>query len=132
MATWNQNLSIGVPLIDLQHQQLLDQMDTLVLALQGKQSKQQILSIISFLDMYVANHFGYEEECMHIKQCSVAGQNKLAHEYFVERLELLRQDLNRANDGTTLEKLGQQVSQEILGWFVNHIRSIDRQLGTCA
>lgn len=132
MATWNSSLEIGVPLIDLQHQQLLDQMDLLVTALKDKQTKQKITSIVSFLDMYVANHFKFEEECMHIKQCPVGGQNKLAHEYFVQRLDILRQDLQRANTDAALEKLGQQVSKEILDWFVNHIQGIDVHLGSCA
>ncbi|HEY9762431.1 MAG TPA: hemerythrin domain-containing protein [Trichocoleus sp.] len=68
MGTWNDALQIGVPLVDLQHQQLLDQMDLLVDALRNKKDPKQILSIMKFLDMYVSNHFGYEEQCMHINK----------------------------------------------------------------
>lgn len=48
MGTWNDALQIGVPLVDLQHQQLLDQMDLLVDALRNKKDPKQILSIMNF------------------------------------------------------------------------------------
>jgi hemerythrin len=128
MGTWNDTLKIGVPLIDLQHKQLLDQMDLLVEALRAKKDAKQLLSIMKFLDMYVANHFGYEEQCMHINKCSAGGQNKTAHAYFVARLKEINTDLASQK---SLELTANRVSHELLQWFVNHIRSIDSQLGRC-
>lgn len=128
MGTWHASLSIGIPLIDMQHKQLLDQMDVLLEALNTKQDAKQITNMMAFLDMYVNNHFGYEEQCMHIKQCSAAGQNKVAHEYFQMRLKMIRETLDQKR---TTGIGAAQVLEELLAWFVNHIRTIDTKLGTC-
>jgi hemerythrin len=128
MGTWHTSLSIGIPLIDMQHKQLLDQMDVLLEALNTKQDAKQITNIMAFLDMYVNNHFGYEEQCMHIKQCPAAGQNKAAHEYFQMRLRMIRETLGQKKTTSTSAT---QVLEELLSWFVNHIRTVDTKLGTC-
>lgn len=128
MATWNDSLKIGLPLIDVQHQQLLDQMDLLVEAIRNKQDYKQIKNILRFLNMYVSNHFGYEEQCMHLHHCPAAAQNQSAHAYFKQRLGEIDQLVNSTQ---SLEKVADKVSQELISWFVNHIRSIDSQLGKC-
>lgn len=128
MSTWNETLKIGVPLIDLQHKQLLDQMDLLVESLKAKQDTSKLLSILKFLDMYVANHFGYEEKCMHINSCPAAGNNKAAHGYFVSRMQVIKGQIQAQK---SVDLIANQVTHELLNWFVNHIRGIDKQLGPC-
>ena len=55
--TWNDTLAIGIPLLDCQHQQLLDQMDALLEAIDKQKGQQELRSIMGFLKMYVNNHF---------------------------------------------------------------------------
>ena len=128
MATWQPALAIGIPLIDMQHKQLLDQMDSLLDALTAQQDTKQLGMLMGFLDMYVNNHFGYEEQCMHIKQCPVAGQNKAAHEYFQTRLTLIRDTIKQQQVSKTLAK---QTLEELRSWFITHIQGIDVKLGAC-
>ncbi|HEY9888205.1 MAG TPA: hemerythrin family protein [Candidatus Obscuribacterales bacterium] len=128
MPTWNQSLAIGVPLIDLQHQQLFDQMDRLVDAIKNKKDFRQVDSILKFLRMYVDNHFGYEEQCMHINKCPAAAQNHNAHEYFVNRLGEIERQMQTAPN---LEMFAAKITEELINWFITHIRSIDHQLGQC-
>ncbi|QQE64649.1 hemerythrin [Leptolyngbya sp. BL0902] len=129
MATWNESLKIGVPLIDVQHQQLFDQMDLLVDSIRNKKDFKQIKNILHFLKMYVANHFGYEEQCMHLYKCPMAGQNQLAHLYFNKRLTEIEVLVDSAQ---SLDHVADKVSQELIHWFVNHVRGIDSNLGPCA
>lgn len=126
MATWQNSLSIGIPLIDMQHKQLLDQMDALLNAISTQQDAKQIKNLMAFLDMYVNNHFGYEEQCMHIKKCPIAQQNKLAHEYFQIRLKMIREMLEQNKTSSMSTK---QILEELLAWFTNHIRTIDIKVG---
>lgn len=128
MPTWNSSLKIGVPLIDIQHEQLFDQMDKLVDAIKKKQDPRQLSNILKFLKMYVNNHFGYEEQCMHINRCPAAGQNTNAHQYFVMRLAEIEQQIQSAKN---LDLLADKITDELINWFINHIRNIDHQLGTC-
>lgn len=128
MPTWNDSLSIGVPLIDLQHKQLFDQMDMLLDAVKNKKDVKQVVNILKFLKMYVDNHFGYEEQCMHINKCPAATQNKSAHIYFVSRLAEIERQIQMAQ---RLELIAAKITDELINWFINHIRMIDRQLGAC-
>lgn len=128
MSTWNPSLAIGVPLVDIQHEQLFDQMDKLVDAVKTKRDPKQIVNILKFLKMYVDNHFGYEEQCMHINKCPAAAQNENAHQYFVSRLEAIEQQIHTVNN---LDLVAVKITDELINWFINHIRHIDRQLGSC-
>lgn len=125
MATWNAGLAIGIPLIDIQHQQLLDQLDALANALKAGKGEYELKSIIKFLEMYVNQHFSYEEQCMHRYQCPVARINQDAHQIFVDRMQLICQEIERS--GATLA-LANQVQQELTNWFVIHIQMIDTKL----
>ena len=81
--TWNDSLKIGIPLIDFQHQQLFDQMDLLIANLEQNRSPQELQSTIKFLEMYINNHFKYEESCMNLYKYPVAKNNQNAHKRFV-------------------------------------------------
>lgn len=123
--TWNDSLRIGVPLIDLQHKQLLDQMDRLIDEMKNKKDPQQIKSILGFLDNYVNNHFDYEESCMNLYKCPVGCQNKDAHAKFKKTLAEVHQQINQ---NRSLDMIASRVQNELLSWFVNHIKAIDTKL----
>lgn len=76
MRTWNESLKIGIPLLDCQHEQLLDQMDQLLTAMDNHKGDQELRSIMGFLKMYTNNHFNYEESCMDSYKCPIACDNK--------------------------------------------------------
>lgn len=126
--TWNESLAIGIPLLDCQHQQLLDQMDTLVEAMDKQKGKQEIKSILVFLKMYVNNHFNYEESCMNLHKCPVACNNQNAHEKFMKTLTDINQQLDNQQP---LNLINIRVKKDLVDWFVNHIKLIDTQLKPC-
>lgn len=126
--TWNDRLRIGLPLIDMQHKQLLDQMDRVIGALRSKKDIREVRSLLTFLDGYVTNHFGYEESCMHLYKCPVAGQNQAAHAHFVQVLAETKQQLET---NQSYEAIANRISRDLLNWFVQHIQGIDSKLGPC-
>ncbi|OZH55108.1 hemerythrin [Hydrocoleum sp. CS-953] len=125
VSTWNESLKIGIPLLDFQHKQLLDQMDALMEGLEKNKGKQELKSIFSFLEMYVNNHFKYEESCMDMYKCPVACTNKGAHAQFRNNLEIISKSINQ-NQSEKIIAL--EVKSKLLDWFVNHIKSIDIKL----
>lgn len=123
--TWNDSLKIGIPLLDIQHEQLLDQMDKLLESMRNNKQTEELRSIMVFLKMYVNNHFNYEESCMNLYQCPVACQNKDAHSRFTDTLNNINQKIE---SNQPLESISSLVQKELLDWFVNHIKSIDTKL----
>jgi len=123
--TWTDSLKIGIPLLDLQHQQLLDEMDRLLEGLKTKKSNQEIKSILKMLDGYVAVHFRYEEGCMNNHQCPVACDNQKAHHDFVQMLAQIKGEIDADQN---FDIVANKVQKNLLDWFVNHIRALDKQL----
>ncbi|OIP68126.1 MAG: hemerythrin [Oscillatoriales cyanobacterium CG2_30_40_61] len=125
MRTWSESLKIGIALLDCQHEQLLDQMDELLVAMENNKGDQELRSIMGFLKMYTNNHFNYEESCLDHYKCPRACNNKKAHTNFLNTL----QDINsKIEQKYPLHLIRIQVKRELLDWFVNHIQSIDTQL----
>lgn len=118
-------MQIGIPAIDQQHKRLVDQMDRLVEAMKRNGGQGEIRQILDFLDRYVEEHFGFEEACMHRYQCPVARTNQAAHQQFIATLREVRQELERTGPSLMLVL---KVNDQLLDWFVNHIRKIDREL----
>ncbi len=125
LVMWNDTLKIGVPEIDRQHQQLIEQMNALVDAMNTNRGKEEIQKIIQFLDLYVWQHFGFEESCMQKHSCPVACQNKEAHAKFSATFREIKAEFNAK--GASLP-LAMKVNEQLLDWFVNHIKRIDREL----
>lgn len=128
LVIWNDSLSIGIPEIDRQHKQLIDQLNALVDAMYANRGKEEIQTIVRFLDMYVAQHFGFEENCMQKYRCPVAANNAAAHAKFIKTLSEVKQELQ--TKGSSLP-LAIKVNEQLLDWFANHIKKIDRELKTC-
>jgi hemerythrin len=125
---WDDSLKIGIPEIDQQHKQLIDQMNLLVEAMKNNKGQDEIQKIINFLDLYVRQHFGFEEQCMHRYKCPIAQTNDQAHQQFIANYEEIKTEF--ANRGPSFV-LVLQINQNLLDWFINHIRKIDTQLKPC-
>ncbi|MFO8038563.1 MAG: hemerythrin family protein [Sodalinema sp.] len=122
---WDESLRVGIDTIDKQHQQLIEHLNLLMIALQENKGKSEIEKIIKFLDRYIALHFGFEENCMNAYQCPIACKNKDAHAYFRQTFEEIKGQFRQ--EGASLS-LVLKVNQKLLDWFINHIRKIDMQL----
>jgi len=122
---WDNSLKTGIPEIDEQHQQLIEHMNAFVNLMKHNKGKEEIKEMFNFLDAYVQNHFSCEEGCMNQYKCPAAQENNIAHAQFINRIKELKQELEK--DGSSLT-LVIKLSNELLGWFLTHIRQVDMQL----
>ncbi|TVQ53035.1 MAG: hemerythrin [Spirulina sp. DLM2.Bin59] len=125
---WDDSLKIGIPEIDHQHKLMIDQMNLLVDALKDNKAQEEIQKIIHFLDGYVEQHFGFEEKCMHRYKCPIATTNDQAHRQFITSYNEIKAEF-KAHGPSFMLVL--QINQNLLDWFINHIRKIDTQLKPC-
>ncbi|MEG3833119.1 MULTISPECIES: hemerythrin family protein [unclassified Microcoleus] len=129
LVIWNDSLTIGIPEIDRQHKQWMALLNTLVDAMFANCGKEEIKGIVDFLDLYVAQHFGFEETCMQRYKCPVASNNAAAHTKFIKTLSEVKQELQ--TKGSSLS-LAIKLNEQLLDWFVNHInKKVDRELKSC-
>ncbi len=123
---WSESLAIHVPVIDRQHRELIQRVNSLLEAMARGEGKQEIQRTMSFLKSYVISHFGAEEVLMGRSQYPDTAAHKREHADFIRTVNALEQRLSA--QGETLSLVME--TQRMLGdWLVRHIGNVDQKLG---
>jgi len=125
---WSQAFSTGIEEVDNQHKALIDQINTLNIAMQSGQGQESLGETLAFLEDYVREHFRDEERYMDRFDCPVAEQNRKAHAEFLTTFAALR---NRYDARLAKGPLVLEINSYLSTWLVQHIGSIDVQLKKC-
>lgn len=125
---WNDSLSTGVRMIDVQHKELIVAVNDLGEAIDQGHGATTIKKLLVFLKYYAEWHFEHEEKCAHQHQCPIAAVNQQAHAVFIERFGQLSEQLRQTD---VSEEFARQVYDELTQWLVSHILKIDTQIGAC-
>lgn len=126
--TWDDSLSTGVRMIDVQHKELIVAVNDLGEAIDQGQGTTAIKKILIFLKYYAEWHFQHEEQCARQHECPIAEVNQKAHETFVERFGQLHEQHRQSDDS---EAVARKIYDELSSWLVSHILKIDTQIGAC-
>jgi hemerythrin len=124
---WNDSFSTGEPSIDLQHRYLIKTVNELGLAIDQGRGEAVIQEILATTEFYIVWHFGREEDCMERYKCPMAGRNKQAHAFFIEKFKGLRMEIE--NEGASIE-LAERVYAELADWLSDHILKVDSALAS--
>ncbi len=125
---WDDSLSTGVRMIDIQHKELIVAVNDLGEAIEQGHGSTAIKKILVFLKYYAEWHFEHEERCAHQHQCPIAATNQQAHAVFIERFGQLSEQIRQSD---VSEEFARKVYDELTKWLVNHILKIDTQIGAC-
>lgn len=116
---WTADLSIGIDIIDGQHQRIVTYINQLNEA-RETHDKKLVGKVLEGLSDYTLSHFGFEEDIMEAAKFSGAGHHRRGHERFARQL---------AEYGHRYA-LGEEVASEVLDtlnkWLLNHIKREDR------
>ena len=126
--SWREELSIGNPQIDQQHQELLERFDNLLVACRKGEGKLELVRLIGFLDEYVVRHFGDEELFQKEHGFPDYPSHQLQHLGFVKRLSELKRTIR--DEGEVQLDHVLTTNKLLLDWLVQHISTSDRELGT--
>lgn len=123
---WTMDLSTRVMEIDDQHKELFKQIDTLINAWKRGTSRSEVEDIIRFLSDYVSFHFAAEEKYMDRFRYSNTLNHKSQHAVFVKAFSRLR---DRYFQAGVSDQLIADTNEQIVDWFVNHVKYADKALG---
>jgi len=126
LITWNQNLSLGVPEVDSQHQQLVNMVNQLHEAMAQGQGKTVLAPVLTGLLHYTRTHFGAEEQLMQRAGYPQLEEHKKQHEEFVRKVADMK---NRFEAGET--RLTVEMMNFLQNWLVGHIKGTDRKYVPC-
>lgn len=121
---WSEELAVGHPLIDRQHQSLFDQFAAFLTACNQHQPE-HLQKLFGFLDEYVQLHFREEEALMEAHGYLHIARHKEEHRVFTEMLRDLKSEL--ATTGPTAKVLV-QTNKVLIYWLTEHIKNLDTGL----
>jgi hemerythrin len=123
---WNDNLSVGVDLIDDQHKMLLKHLAELSEAVASHHGSSEIAGTLDFLVDYTDFHFSTEEKHMKANGYPKFEQHLAMHNEFKKTLANLGEDFQE--EGAT-PSLAEAINTLLINWFLKHIEAVDQELG---
>ncbi|BCR03090.1 hemerythrin [Desulfuromonas versatilis] len=123
---WKAEYSVGVEIIDAQHQELFRRFGALTEACKQARGKEQLAELLDFLSDYIVFHFNDEEsQMLRYGYPGFAGHRE-EHRSFMGRIEALRKQL--AEGGSSFPLLV-ETNEAVLRWLIMHIRKVDTAFG---
>jgi len=129
---WTEDLSVGVPLIDNSHRELINRLNGLRAAIKKQVCRYTIGDMLAFLEEYREVHLCEEEHYMKYYGYSDYALHKEKHENFVTELHFLKEELRNIRElglkGSY--ELSVETVQVVADWVSGHIAHDDQKLGT--
>jgi hemerythrin-like metal-binding protein len=123
---WDRTLSIGIPAVDEQHQELFRQVSSLVETMEQGKGRAVTGRLVGFLSEYVVEHFGAEQDLMKQHDYPELAAHRAQHDEFMSTLRLISEELERT--GPTIV-LAIKLNRLVCPWLRLHIGTADRALG---
>lgn len=122
LLEWSDEFSVGIELIDKQHQILFRAINLLALAVQHNSSRDLMQEIFSTLRGYTDTHFAYEEELFDRFAYPETEAHKTQHRALLQRVIDLEQRW-RAGEA----EIGPEVLKFLVDWLRTHILGTDKK-----
>lgn len=123
---WSKNLSTGVVWQDKQHRELFHRINSLLDAMNLGLGKEEVVRLFKFLDEYIVIHFDAEEQVMHKFNYPEMLSHLEEHTNFIDDVAMLKEEAEKGISSGLVIK----VQSRIVDWLINHIGSVDRDLGS--
>ncbi len=125
---WTDAISVGVPMIDAHHKELILAFNDLSDAIEQGKGTGAIKKLLTFLKYYAEWHFDHEESCAAKHKCAIAETNQQAHKRFLEIFTNLQ---TQYRESEASEAVAREAHAQLCDWLVSHIMKIDTQLAHC-
>lgn len=119
MISWSAEFEIGIPVIDKQHQRIIDYINQVEQLHKTADSHEKTTEILSLLVDYTLSHFEFEEALMEEAGYSELEEHQVTHKTFVHQLETFHKRFETGED------IASQLAQMLTHWLLNHIKEDD-------
>jgi len=121
---WTPDISVGDPVIDKQHQKLLNEVNVLLSNVFSDSKDAVIYEAVAFLSEYISEHLAYEEQYMAEHNYPEIEMHKALHQGFMDQYEAFKKQLIA---GAPKKELLMEIEQYIGNWWMHHIRVEDKK-----
>ncbi|RGY99475.1 hemerythrin family protein [Clostridium sp. AM58-1XD] len=125
-AVFDDSLLTGNKMIDAQHKELIDKINSLLISCENKNDKQGAVNMLNYLADYVDFHFAEEEQLQKEMEYPGIREHKIKH----RELRLVVEDLHamlEEEEGPS-ERFVEQVQKNVVDWLYYHIKTFDRSV----
>lgn len=126
LIDWNDNLSVGIGVIDQQHKQLIAIINELNDAMKAGKSKDVLNSIIVKLIQYTQMHFATEEKYFAQFNYPETEPHKAQHAQFVQKVSDFKKKFDETQIGLSVE-----IMNFLCDWLKTHIQGTDKKYTAC-
>jgi hemerythrin len=130
---WRDKYELGVPLIDSQHKELFQRVDTFFQTLRTTaswdQKVQRVNETLEFMKAYVVEHFRDEEAYQLEIDYPGFEAHRQKHQDMVQYVVDFSEEYERKGCD---EQLMQQFAGKLLAWLINHVAAEDQRIATYA
>lgn len=130
---WRDNYELGVPLIDDQHRELFDRVESFMKILRSDGSWEskvdKVSETLEFMKVYVVEHFTEEEEYQEKIDYPGLEAHKVLHKSLVDFVVGVSEEFEK---GGHTEQLMQQFGGRLLTWLINHVATEDLRIAKYA
>jgi hemerythrin len=123
---WQNNLSIGIELIDNQHKRWIEHYNDVVESLTSQESREQLSKTLGFLIDYTEGHFLLEEKHMSSNRYPGFPEHKAKHDELRSTLAALVREFEE--EGATIQ-LSKAIDTFLGNWLIKHIHEVDTKFG---
>ena len=123
---WEDDLSIGIEVIDNQHKKWIEHYNDIVESLTSQQNRTQISKTLGFLIDYTEGHFSSEEKYMSANRYPGLPEHKTKHDELRATLAALVREFEEEGATTQLSKA---VDTFLGNWLIKHIHEVDMKFG---
>ncbi len=120
---WKDEYCVNIESIDSQHKKLVLMIESLYVAMMGKQTHQKLTGIVNDMVDYSVYHFETEEQLMDQYEYSEIKKHMNEHIFFKKKAYEFKEQLEHRNMFLTPE-----IMNFLKDWLINHILNTDRKL----
>ena len=118
---WNDSFNTGIPLMDKQHQRLVELINQLFQCMKDGGDRMLLASVVDELVNYTVTHFRAEEDFMKKHNYSDFDEHKAIHQGFIENVTIYAEKLK---SGERLPPA--DIYNFLKDWLISHIEKQDR------
>ncbi len=123
---WSDEFSVGVEILNDQHQKLIKAIDILVSALGTKPTKEKLDKVCAVILDYKTTHFATEEE--YFQKCNYGGAEEHITEH--KKFNEILTDLQNKYKDTPID-FAFALADFLEDWLVDHLWNMDRKYIDC-
>lgn len=125
---WRNELSVGDPMIDADHKQLISIINAAEDVINESGSRRDLERVLKRLDAYTKEHFVHEEQLQKRIGYPAHEDHVAEHRKLIETLDDIRARVGRAKDAYSYERALEGVAGMLQDWLMRHVMQHDMRM----